>query len=99
MQLAELQPTMADERKQIGARLSKDLVAKLNHVAIDRDVTLNDLIEHALVDWYKRQPEHETYGDVALAEPPKAGKPHKQPTPKIPAAKTSSKTSPKKKPS
>jgi hypothetical protein len=52
-------------REQVGARLSKDLVAKLGHIAIDRDQTLNDLLEEALVDWYERQPERQTYGPIA----------------------------------
>jgi hypothetical protein len=76
MQLTETQ--MAEERKQVGARLSKDLVAKLGHVAIDRDVTLNDLIENALADWYSRQPESESYGTVVLTDAPKPGKPPKK---------------------
>jgi hypothetical protein len=74
MQTAQRIQVPADDRKQVGARLSKDLVAKLGHVAIDRDVTLNDLIEGALASWYNRQPERESYGEIPAELEAKAGK-------------------------
>jgi hypothetical protein len=67
-----------DDRKQVGARLSKDLVAKLGHIAIDRDVTLNDLIEGALASWYNKQPERTAYGDVPAELEAKTGKAKKK---------------------
>ena len=53
---------MTEERKQVGARLPKSFVANISKLAIDRDISLNDIIERVLVDWYNEQPESSTYG-------------------------------------
>lgn len=60
---------VTDTRKQVGVRLPKELVLKLSHIALDREVTLNELVKAALIDWYERQPEKARYGAFSEALP------------------------------
>lgn len=57
-----MEGTLTEERKQVGARLPKSFVAQFSKLAIDRDLSLNDIIEAVLIDWYNKQPESELYG-------------------------------------
>jgi hypothetical protein len=64
----------SDEKKQLGTRLAKDLSAKLGHLAIDREISLSDLVEGALATWYTHQPEMKIYGSISPDLLAKAGK-------------------------
>ncbi len=44
-------------RKLFGLRLDKTLMAEIQHVAVDEDRYVNDLVEEALQDLLKRRKE------------------------------------------
>lgn len=41
-------------RRQLGARVKEDVIKKLKHLAIDKNVAFNVLIEEALEDYLKK---------------------------------------------
>ena len=41
-------------RQQLGARVNADMIKKIKHLAIDKDVSFNVLIEEALEDLLKK---------------------------------------------
>ena len=49
-----VRPKATVERQQLGARVNTDLVKKLKHLAIDKGVSFNILIEEALEDFLKK---------------------------------------------
>jgi hypothetical protein len=87
---------VSDERKQLGSRLPKALVVKLGKVALDRDVSLNDIVEGALVDWFNMQEEQAVYGletkSEGAAKATPLATPSEQSTPKSEEKKGASKT-------
>lgn len=66
---------LPSEKQQAGVRISKDLLTKVRHVAVDRSATLNDVVEQALLEWYERQPEKDKYGVAEPSKPVKIGRP------------------------
>jgi hypothetical protein len=65
--------TVAEDRKQTGVRLSKDLILKLSHYALDHGISFNEALERAVAAWWEQQPEKEKYGPILLAAPAKRG--------------------------
>ncbi len=49
-----VRPKSEVTRQQLGARVSVDLIKKLKHLAIDKNVSFNVLIEEALEDFLKK---------------------------------------------
>jgi hypothetical protein len=69
--------SVTSDKQQAGVRISKDLLLKARHIAVDRGTTLNDIVEVALLEWYGRQTEREKYGPAEPSKPTKAGRPIK----------------------
>ncbi len=44
----------SEARKSFGIRLSPPLVAKLKHLAVDKGVPVNRLLEEAITDYLKK---------------------------------------------
>jgi hypothetical protein len=68
---------LPSEKQQTGVRVSRDLLVKVRHIAVDRNANLNDIIEQALMEWYDRQPERAKYGPAEPSKPVKPGRPIK----------------------
>lgn len=49
-----VRPKATVTRQQLGARVNADLIKKLKHLAIDKNVSFNILIEEALEDLLKK---------------------------------------------
>ncbi len=49
-----VRPKSEVARQQLGARVNADLIKKLKHLAIDKGVSFNILIEEALEDLLKK---------------------------------------------
>jgi predicted HicB family RNase H-like nuclease len=49
-----VRPKSTVERQQLGARVSVELIKKLKHFAIDKNVSFNVVIEEALEDLLKK---------------------------------------------
>jgi hypothetical protein len=45
------------ERKSLIARLTPDMIKELKHLAVDRDVSMNALVEEAISDLLKKYQE------------------------------------------
>jgi len=44
----------SEAKKSFGIRLSPSLVVKLKHLAVDRGVMLNRVLEEAIIDYLKK---------------------------------------------
>ncbi len=48
-------PPSPPSRKQFGLRLDVAVMRKIQHLAVDEDVNVNDLVEEALADLLKKR--------------------------------------------
>ncbi|MFA5073082.1 MAG: ribbon-helix-helix domain-containing protein [Nitrospirota bacterium] len=49
-----VRPKSEVKRQQLGARVDVNIIKKLKHIAIDKNVSFNVLIEEALEDFLKK---------------------------------------------
>lgn len=49
-----VRPKLEVKRQQLGARVDVDIIKKLKHLAIDKHVAFNVLIEEALEDFLRK---------------------------------------------
>jgi len=52
--LLMVRPKSEVKRQQLGARVDVNIIKKLKHIAIDKNVSFNVLIEEALEDFLKK---------------------------------------------
>lgn len=52
--LAMVRPKSTVERQQFGARVNPEMIKKLKHLAVDKGVSFNILVEEALEDLLKK---------------------------------------------
>jgi predicted HicB family RNase H-like nuclease len=49
------------DRVQVLLRIPRDLHRSLKHAAVDRNISVNEMLSQALRDWWKTQPERDRY--------------------------------------
>lgn len=61
------------DRRQTGVRFPPEMRVKLGYVALERGLSLNDLIIKGMSEWYNGQPEAKKHGPLPSFEPTKRG--------------------------
>lgn len=70
-------PSDDPSKRRTAVRLTRELWLKLGRLALERDLSLNDVFLIGMTDWFNRQPEAREWGLLPTAAPTKKGRPFK----------------------
>jgi predicted HicB family RNase H-like nuclease len=72
--MAETSPVSEETpRKPFTVRFPPEMHRLLAHLAVDRGLSLGDLMVRVMAEWAEKQPETARYGTVSLPKPSKRG--------------------------